>query len=350
MHSVTTHHVLKNAAASLGHELGELGSTDGTLGPADARLVMTWINRRCRFAWEYYFWPELCEVEPRQFRPTWLVGTTYGASSVASAVERYYPPARRYYQSLRASNTGNAPATGADYTENSAYWAECRPGYTGNDYAAGTFTVGTIVYYPTDGYYYQCHTAHTGTATLDVTKFGQLRPFQRNIDFEQSGETVIGEVPFDGITAGDPRVVGGQVPIKFGYFDDGLIVYGSEPIVYVRFRKRPSEFTSTPYLAATTYALNALAYDSTTTGNTYKSLQAANVGHALTDTAWWESVPFPYRLAEYCAQGAASDYLLKQEGNIVRYGTDEDQARDLLDRELDKLERAAGQSRQMTVC
>ena len=40
------------------------------------------------------------------------------------------------------------------------------------------------------------------------------------------------------------------------------------------------------YAAGTAYALNEITYD-LTTDKYYKSLQAANLAHAVTDTAWW---------------------------------------------------------------
>lgn len=41
------------------------------------------------------------------------------------------------------------------------------------------------------------------------------------------------------------------------------------------------------YDAGTTYALNVVVYVS---GTLYKSLQAANTGHSVTDAAWWEEI------------------------------------------------------------
>lgn len=50
------------------------------------------------------------------------------------------------------------------------------------------------------------------------------------------------------------------------------------------------------YAGGTTYALYSAAFDPTTNG-VYRSKQASNTGHALSDTSWWEAIADPTTLA-----------------------------------------------------
>jgi hypothetical protein len=74
----------------------------------DAGSLNVFIHRRGREFWESYWWPELMADTDvrRQFRASWLTGTTYGAPTAATGVERFYVPAQKYYQSLRAGIRG----------------------------------------------------------------------------------------------------------------------------------------------------------------------------------------------------------------------------------------------------
>lgn len=304
-------------------------------------------DRWARQAWEAYFWPEWTLAERRQFRPDWDTGTTYGAPTATAAVERYHVRSRKYYQSLRAANTGNAPAD-ADGVENSAWWAECASDYGGLDWATGmVFTVtngsATIVRNPEDDRFYQCHTAHTAGATFDSTKFGVLTPFRRSVDYEQTDETEIGAVK--AIWDRDPRVYFGNArPIEF-VLADKVYVAGSEQRVWVEFRERPPSWSGDDWLAATTFALDAQCY-SPTQGNFYKSLQAANTNHAVTDTAWWEVIPVPYVLQDAIAQGILSE-LLETDEKPEWAATARAKASRLAEQEFTKISRQQAQGVQL---
>lgn len=310
----------------------------------DAAVMNVFINSRAREFWESFWWPEVMVAERRQFRPDWLIGTTYGAPSATAAVEVYYPPARKYYQSLRAGNTGNAPATlvGSDYVENSDWWAVSTEDYSGDDWATGkVFTVvdgqGMITRNPADNRYYQCFTAHTAGATFDGTKFGVLTPFVRSIDLEQAGQTKIGEARF--VWDLDPNVFRRWAcrEQRFDLMTEGLVVRGCLPVVYVEFRKRPPSWTGDAYSSVTTYAADGQVYDGTT-GDFYRSLVNGNLNNAVTDTTKWERIDFPYVLSECVRQGAFAD-LLRTEKDTEGFAIEDQEAKRLRDVAVTLVER-----------
>lgn len=286
-----------------------LGTRDD-LDTPDSQVLNTHFDRWARSLWEAFWWPEWMVAERRQFRPSWDSATTYGAPTATAAVERFHVRSGKYYQSLRSGNLNQEPAD-ANGVENSAYWAECAAGYSGNDWTTGTvFTVTNgspmIVRNPADDRFYQCHTAHTAGATFDSTKFGILTPFRRSLDYEQTDETEIGEVK--AIWDNDPYLVLGTASRLEFLLADKIYVAGSEARPWAEFRDRPPSWTGSDWSAATTYALDGQAYDPTT-GDFYRSLQAANLNHAVTDTSWWEVIPVPYVLQDAIAQGILSELL-----------------------------------------
>lgn len=285
-----------------------LGTRDA-LDTPDDQVLNAHFDRWARTLWEAFWWPEWTTVERRQFRPSWDSATTYGAPTATAAVERFHVRSGKYYQSLRG-NLNQEPAD-ANGVENSAYWAVCAAEYSGPDWQTGlvlTVTNGSpmIVRNPADDRFYQCHTAHTAGATFDSTKFGILTPFRRSLDYEQTGETEIGEVK--ALWNRDPYVYLGTAQALEFILADKIYVAGDEPRPWVEYRERPPSWTGNDWSATTTYALDAQAYDPTT-GDFYRSLQAANLNHAVTDTAWWVVIPVPYVLQDAIAQGILSELL-----------------------------------------
>ena len=336
---------------------GSLWTGESVPTTEDAATLNVFINQRAAEHWESFWWPELTPSEERQFRANWASGTTYGAPSATSAVEVYYPKAQKYYQSLHSSNTGNAPATGTDLAENSAHWAECAPEYSEDvEWATGVvFTVGLITKNPDDQRFYQCITAHTAGGSFDGSKFGILTPFVRDIDYEQTlagvAQTAIGEVRT--VWNKDPYVYepSERCRIKFDLTDRGVVVRGEQAIVWVEFRKRVPEWSATvtpaQHSLSTTYGLGARVYDDTE-GDYFKSLQGGNTGRAVTDSAWWERIEFPYVLRDSVPQAAYAD-MLRTDGANEKSAVELGRAEKLMRREIGKIELLQGQSRPLNV-
>lgn len=310
-------------------------------------VLNTHFDRWARALWESNWWPEWTVAEQRQFRPSWASGTTYGAPTATAAVERFHVRSGKYYQSLRAANTGNEPAD-SNGIENSAWWAECGSGYSGNDWATGTvFTVtngsAMIVRNPDDDRFYQCHTAHTAGATFDSTKFGVLTPFRRSIDYEQTGETKIGAVK--ALWERDPYIHLGQaVEVEFELADN-IYAAGSIARPWVQFRKQPPSWTGADWDATATYALDAQVY-SPTQGDFYKALQSVPAAVAVTDTDYWERIDVPYVLQDAIAQGILSD-LLETDEKFEMAGRARTKAAQFAEQEFTKISRQQKQGVQL---
>jgi len=150
-----------------------------------------------------------------------------------------------------------------------------------------------------------------------------------------SGETVIGRIePEECFFADEPQP--GSLKDVLGLVEDrgDRIVCFDEDCPaqpWIRFQIPPPQFTRSVYSDATTYALAQLTYDETT-GECYKSLQAANLDHAVTETAWWEKVNFPALAETYIKWSASSEWMSIDDGKYQQM----ERANRVLDRLVDK--------------
>jgi hypothetical protein len=334
-----------------------LGMADG-LSTEDKALVESKINLFFRLGYEHFFHPAIVAIEERTFRPHYDAAENVAAPTATAAVERYFAPTDRYYQTLVAqSPAAQAPATGSagSYVENSAYWAACQASYSGNDHATATvYSVGMIVRNPTNRRYYQCHTAHTSvSATLDATKFGILTPFVRSLDFAQAGQTEIGECQY--IWDADPRfgvarrLNGGRGP-DFWVRQDYLQVLGTANVVWPEFRPPCPTFSGATRSDTATYASGDQVYDAAT-GDYWIAQAAVSAAQSpTTHPEKWARVEFPWYLAEYVAQSAYAQLTNKEQEQPENFTVQFTAGYPLLLAELDSLQRQQGQSRQLNVC
>lgn len=338
MRTVTFQSILHGVASLLGMDPAR------DLNAVRAATFTKYVNARLKEGWRYDFWPELMATEQRRYRLPYVAATAYVAPSATAAQEVYYIAAGDYFQTLR-STTGNAPATLTGvYVENSAYWARCAQSYSANDWAVGTvFAVGQQSKNPDDGRVYQCFTAHTAAgSSMDLTKFGVLTPFSKYIAYEQTGQTAIDAVKR--VTKRDPRVYPrNPFEIPFTTAALGVQVAANAPAeVWVGFRLRPNQFTSTAWSGTTTYGLNGLSYVSAT-GECYVSLQAGNLNqNPVTQTAYWRKVDFPEVLASFVERAAFSD-ALKDQKQTDRSNNELEAARQELDEAVTRELESQGQ-------
>ena len=353
-----------------------LGEADG-LSSEDAVLVMPKINTFVRMAWEYYWWPDVMNIELRTFRPAWAAGTAYAGPAIGAPVEVFFPTVQAgqyawqqgaYYQALQPG-TGHVPATlvGGAYQENGAYWALSCDSYSADVWATGTAygvnNDGSGLAYqvqnPGDGQYYQCIQAHTAGTNFDPTKWGLLTPFVRSIALDPGttsnqgpNATPIGEVRF--IWDRDPEVLRGAQRIKFRVRNGYLQVLGTVPVVWVEFRTRPSNYVTTVLSGTTAYAAGLQVYDPAT-GDNWLTATATNAGDTPTSRpAKFTRVPFPYLFAEYVALSVYAALTNREEQSagqppVENFTLQQTAGFPLLLAELDKIERQQGQTRQMNV-
>jgi hypothetical protein len=134
--------ILRGSAALAGFGFADIGTTEFD-------LFRTFHDRRLQAAWEIHPWPDVCRIEQRSFRPPYSAIHIYNTGDEVLDVATL-----QYYQALTGPISGRPPTI--DGVENSAYWALCRPVYTGPDYdAALSYADGSIVRNPTDNQFYQ---------------------------------------------------------------------------------------------------------------------------------------------------------------------------------------------------
>ncbi len=279
---------------------------------------------------------------PAGFNGTWT-GTVASATTVT-----YTMPADPGANATGTLLMSIHPTDASDITTE-AYWAESLGSYSADDWnATAAYAVGNQVYQPLDGYYYQCITAHSNQSPPNATYWGRLTPFVRDIDFVEGNQgasaTDIGEVkkPWDA----NPREVMNARPQDFDITSDGIVVRGSANVVWLEFRHRPNEFTGDTWASGGPYAVGTQVYY-TTTGEYYRCIASATT-EAPTDTAKWEKLDFPYVLKDAVAQAAYAD-MLKMSGKTSKYAAELMEARRILHREFDKLERQQGQAGNLNV-
>lgn len=284
-------------------------------------------------------------ASPAGFNGTWNVSVT------SSTTFTYTMPSD---PGGNGSGTILAGINPADTASNPVlqYWAASLPFYSAADWAAGTaYVVGTLVYQPLDGYYYQAIAAHTNQSPPNATYWGLLTAFKRDIDFEPGANsnqgttaTKLGEIK--AVWDAHPWTVEDARGQAFEQTSDGLIVRGREPVVWLEFRIRPNDFTGGNWVSGTSYVVGDQVYY-TTSGEYYVNIQATS-SQLPTATAYWTKLDFPYVLKDAVAQAAFAD-LLKTTGKTSKWGEEFKEAMRLLQREFDKIERLQGQTRSLNV-
>ena len=323
----------------------------GTLSSTDNARLQTFISKRLEQAVRYHFWPDWMRLEERFYRANYASGTTYSAPTTTSATVIYYPPSARYYQNLK-STTGNAPATltSGAYVTSLTYWADAATSYSGSDWAASTaYTQGTIVRRPDDGYYYQCHTAHTSSSSFDSTKFGALVPFDRYIAYSQTGQTVIGDV----IEVWDksPRIYKGAREVGYELSNNGIQIREDYNSVWLWYRLVIPRLSGSAYSATATYAVGDQVYFSSATvpGNFYDCVTATSAGESPSSaSAKWSIVNIPRMFEDYLSWGAYADWLTG-EGQNDKAMAEDRRAQQWLAREVGILTRQEQQQQRARV-
>lgn len=248
-------------------------STAGLTATQNA-VIAELINDRLQEAWEAEFWPDLLLVEQREYRETWSAAINYSEDE-----EVYYDG--EYYISLADSNVGKQPDT------ETAWWE-----------------------------------------VIEET-------LQRTIDFEQEGETVIGDVDAQQCVFGkDPRLYRDcdRIADVSVYSRQILVRADYAPVQpWIRFRPVCPELSLTEWSASTAYSIGDLCYLAST-GQSYKALQASTNYDPESQTAHWEVVGFPKMFRTYVKHACNADRMQEDKARAQERGLAEealDRLRDL---------------------
>lgn len=268
-------------------------------------------------AWNSEWWQFLMRFEWRYFRALWLSTATYNQTD-----EVYDAASQKYYQCLRDSVTGagNSPTDSAG-DERSAYWAECKTSYQGNDWASGTaYSVGDIIYYTKDDTFYQCHTAHTSSGTLvpDATssneRWGPLTSFERYVDYLQADKTEIGDVLQ--ATSADPRITTTYDKYTGETIRDRYYVRDAGRRVFLTFRVRRPRLTGEVFSTSATYSVGDQVYFAATgtPGNFYECITATSAGESpASAAAKWSVIEIPEQFQGALTWGLYAKALVADE-------------------------------------
>jgi hypothetical protein len=249
-----------------------LGLDPGTasLTAREKAEIAELVNDRVADAYRAEWWPDLMTVEQRRWRPTYDAAVTY-----ATEEEVFFTGgdgSEKYYRSLVDGNLGHEPDPDGD----TAYW-------------------------------------HVILADDD---------FEAYIEFEQDGETEIGDVDVEACLFNeDPRLYPRLSALGPTVIENGKIVLlaGAVPTQpWVRFRPVAPEFSWTDWSSGTEYAVGDLVYvatyGATTVGQTFKAIASSTNKNPYTETGYWEPVDFPDKFRTYVKHAVRGDKETEAEG------------------------------------
>lgn len=244
-------------------------SANVLLTPQRALELSDIISSRVSEAYENEFWPETMLVEQRLYTGTtaYSATATYALNAIV-----YHDTTDAYWYSLTAGNTGHTPAEG------SAFWARATSG------------------------------------------------FVRSLSFNDAAYTPVGRVDLTRcVYANSPLIYEDPVPLTpIRMLDDVLYLtcganiqpWPNQP--YLRFQRRPPEFSLEPWESGTDYEAGDLRYLGST-GHTYKAL-VDNTGERPDSSASWEIVGFPTFLFAWVRDVCAADRLTEETGKYQALG------------------------------
>lgn len=285
----------------------------------------TWMDQHFTSGAQEFYFPELERIEKRTFRADYSAATAYTNDGTII----YFIQEEQYYQPLKAT-TGNPPADSLGVVDDSR-WALAETSYTASDYSSATaYVAGDQVFYPTNGLYYQCHTASTGNAPTNTSYWGVLTAFDRYVDYEQTGQTELGEVLE--VWDADPDVSYGAEPVAYRLSENGVQILRDLPYVWIQYRVRLSAITGDAWDSATAYSVGNQVYyrTSTTRGNFYACVSATSAGESpASAAAKWSVVEIPLVLKNYLVRALYSEWLA-YDGQTEKSVLEMQRAKDLL--------------------
>ena len=315
------------------------------LSTQDEAVLVSYLNARLRTIWNATHWPDIMHCEKRYYRQVWSAGTH------AAGTELYDRNAGRYVIALKSSSNEPSDANEAIHDD----WAELKTSYSFSDYAAATdYAVGDQVYYYLDDKNYQMHTnAGAGTVPTNASYWGEVKDFDKAINYEQSWETnklgTVYEV-FDR----HPKYNKYATGLNYELSSTGVQLLQGPNAVYVRFRKRVPILEHTAHSTASVAYLAGNVVRFPATGNPAE-LYECTTNHTSSgsneptdSSAPWTKIEIPFQFRDFLAHGAASDLLQADEKEQLA-GIEEQRAQSAIMDELRILESEQQQGTSMPV-
>src|SRR5215472_7190220 len=287
------------------------------------RSITRGMNRRTRFAWRAWDWPDFSMTEERAYRQIWNATKQFYRSNPATGLpdELFYIPAIGYYiVNVLAANDppiGTVPA------------AVPAPNPPPPQNPAGS---------PVD--------------PAGQPYFLPLAPLDAYVSMDQICKRSIGRVI--GIYKSNPRLDGFKHSgITFRITENGIDLFQvSNPTIFVKYLPAPSKFTNVGWVAGKNAGNgyndgDLVFYDKT--GECYLSIINANL-KPPNDATGWRVMPLPEVLAPYVEAGAFADSMREShpvdqaiaQTAMQAAAAAEEEAKELLDQEID-IYRAMGQ-------
>jgi len=253
------------------HQCAAQNSVDpqsGSFNHAYVRNLVAFINQRLVEGWEWDFWPEWTLIEQRAYRDA-------------------------------------------------------------HDSTASYLTDAEVYSADEDAYYVAAQDVPGGTAITDTAYWTVLTDYKRYIAYEQTGKTKLGEVK--AIWNKDPEQSSTAFEIAFVPSKLGFVVANDAPTqVFVQFRERPPQFSSTYWDATTQWAVDRLVY-SQAAGECYKALAVNTNRPPETEPTFWQLVEFPYVLQTWVQWAAGQVDMLREDGQHSKSWVFDERAEEKLD-------------------
>lgn len=276
MRTVTYKSVLWYVARRMG-----IDPSTGSFTTELAAKYTDFINGRVPEVFGWCWWPELMQIEQRQYRDTWS--------------------------------------------------------------ASGVYAVGDEVWSATDESYYACTAAVGPSADApedDSSHWEAATNFERYVAYAQTGETVIWRVKY--AARSNWRTNRYPMRLNFTTNEHGVcFAYNAPNQVWIEFQQPPPQFTSDEFDDTATYAVGDRVYYATT-GEAYLCIAATTAGDLPTDTTKWTKIDMPEVFAQALARLAAAD-ALREDGQDDKADAQEARGYSELARQRDAMIDGQGQ-------
>ena len=319
-----------------------------TLSSADEGLARFFINARAKMGWEFFPFPDLCDVEERFKLPLYDLSLAYVAGD-----KRLFAYDGRCYVATTAIAAGLDPT-------NDTLWAPLRRTHAVDWFdSESVYSPGDIVRATTSPrrFYFciQDTAVVIGQDPTTLPAYWYLLPewtpefsLDADTDFDLSEMGTVLDV-----FASDPRETSEDwsgYKYKFELNSNGVLLVGDgrdQGTGWFQYRRPVPDWSGATY-ATGTIAAEGDRYYYAAEGDFFKSLVDSN--SALpTDTASWERIEFPAFLADYVAVSVQADMLAGPDGQMEKGTVEEAAGFIYLKREMDLVLRQQHQSRQLNV-